>query len=346
MTQEKLIDAITDLDSDILNRYFDMKADLASKKKPRKRTWVKWVSVAACFALIIAVALPILNNITTPNPIVNGDNIYGVVNNIDNSMQYMTLEELCLHANEVVSARYLGGTIENGVCKLEFVIIERHKGVGNETSLHLTYQPSDNHIYDDYVFAPFEKGETYLLLLEKKSQTVYDKTDLYSFVSSQLVLSISNIANCSLYGESLEKHMKSSNISAPQTTDQLINYILECSKNVPDEKSSELIYIQSTDLNAVISGSDYVVKATVGNCRFTGSDGRVTHYCTIESSYKGDLKVATEIEVLFPKDAVAIGDSFILIVNKFTNTASSFILTSDNSIIDVSQEEIIIEIIN
>ena len=58
MTQEKLIDAITDLDSDILNRYFDMKADLAAKKKPRKRTWVKWASVAAaCFCLILVVSV-------------------------------------------------------------------------------------------------------------------------------------------------------------------------------------------------------------------------------------------------------------------------------------------------
>ena len=48
MTQEKLIDAITDLDIDILNRYFDIKADLAAKKKPKKRTWVKWASMAAC----------------------------------------------------------------------------------------------------------------------------------------------------------------------------------------------------------------------------------------------------------------------------------------------------------
>ena len=57
MTQEKLIDAITDLDSDILDRYFDMKADLAAKKKPRKRTWVKWASLAACFALIITASM-------------------------------------------------------------------------------------------------------------------------------------------------------------------------------------------------------------------------------------------------------------------------------------------------
>ena len=54
MTQEKLIDAITDLDSDILNRYFDMKADLAAKKKPKKRTWVKWASLAAaCMVLVV-----------------------------------------------------------------------------------------------------------------------------------------------------------------------------------------------------------------------------------------------------------------------------------------------------
>ena len=57
MTQEKIIDAITDLDSDILNRYFDMKADFAAKKKPKKRTWVKWASIAACVALLVSVSV-------------------------------------------------------------------------------------------------------------------------------------------------------------------------------------------------------------------------------------------------------------------------------------------------
>ena len=57
MTQEKLIDAITDLDSDILERYFAVKADLAEKKKPRKRTRVKWASLAACLALVFVSAI-------------------------------------------------------------------------------------------------------------------------------------------------------------------------------------------------------------------------------------------------------------------------------------------------
>ncbi len=57
MTQEKLIDAITDLDSDILERYFAVKADLAEKKKPKKNDWVKWASLAACFCFAIMVAV-------------------------------------------------------------------------------------------------------------------------------------------------------------------------------------------------------------------------------------------------------------------------------------------------
>ncbi len=68
MTQEKLIDAITDLDSDILNRYFDMKADLASKKKPKKRTWIKWASMAAaCFCLVLVVSVVFFKGEQTPN---------------------------------------------------------------------------------------------------------------------------------------------------------------------------------------------------------------------------------------------------------------------------------------
>ena len=60
MTQDKLTDAITELDSDILERYVRMKNTLAEKKKPKQRAWVKWTSLAACFAILLITCVTIL----------------------------------------------------------------------------------------------------------------------------------------------------------------------------------------------------------------------------------------------------------------------------------------------
>ena len=52
MTGEKLSNAITELDSDILDRYFTMKSSL--EKKAKRRAWIKWTPlVAACLALVV-----------------------------------------------------------------------------------------------------------------------------------------------------------------------------------------------------------------------------------------------------------------------------------------------------
>lgn len=92
MTQEKIIDAITELDSDILDRYFFMKQALMEKKKPKKRAWLKWASLAAaCFALVIC-AIPIMNLILGGS---NGDapvsNTYNSIEEVHNVLGYDTL---------------------------------------------------------------------------------------------------------------------------------------------------------------------------------------------------------------------------------------------------------------
>ena len=92
MTQEKIIDAITDLDSDILDRYFTMKNELASKKKPTKRTWVTWASLAAaCFALVIC-AMPIMKMVFggshSAAPV---SNTYNSIEEVHNVLGYDTL---------------------------------------------------------------------------------------------------------------------------------------------------------------------------------------------------------------------------------------------------------------
>lgn len=61
MTQEKWLDAVTDLDSDILDRYFTVKSELAEKKKVKNTKWVKWGAIAACITLIVCaiISLPV-----------------------------------------------------------------------------------------------------------------------------------------------------------------------------------------------------------------------------------------------------------------------------------------------
>ena len=81
MTQENLINAITKLDSDILDRYFIMKQGLEVKKKQKNNHWIKWASLAACWCLIISVAFvfPMMQEDTVDIALPEKGEITGVV---------------------------------------------------------------------------------------------------------------------------------------------------------------------------------------------------------------------------------------------------------------------------
>lgn len=344
MTSENIFRAMRDIDMQLI---LDAAPDL-----PRKKTisWQKIVTIAACFCIIVIGAIGYYNVVLRGASAAGPEDdryIYGKISSehIESIIEFMTLEELCLHANEVVTAEYTGGVIENGKCILSFSVTERHKGSGTETDLRLPYLPSSGEVHDDFIISPFEKGRRYILILEKKLPTVYDKDDLYSFVSSRLIIPCDNVGEATLGGESLKKHMAGFDMDEPMDTQFLIDYILNCSRDVPNEETAIVPYIPSDNLSEIISGSDNVLKITVGEIKYDAGD-RVTHNCTVEAEYKAADKIDSEIEVLFPKDAVSAGDTVIIIVNKFPSTERSFLLTSDYGIINISQEDIILDIIN
>ena len=127
MTQEKLIDAITDLDSDILNRYFDMKADLAAKKKPKKRTWVKWASMAACFCLIIVATIMVVPNMLN-NPNENADKITRQGVTVNSSIGQLTLTESNIENNQCTFTLIKENNKPIYICFRGFSILETYTG--------------------------------------------------------------------------------------------------------------------------------------------------------------------------------------------------------------------------
>ena len=91
MTIEKLSDAITELESDILDRYFIIKQSLDEKKNPRKRTLIKWASLAACLCLIITAGIIILPYIVEP-PLEGPYTYYYVGDIVESSLGTVTFE--------------------------------------------------------------------------------------------------------------------------------------------------------------------------------------------------------------------------------------------------------------
>ncbi|MBR2346349.1 MAG: hypothetical protein IKA68_01950 [Clostridia bacterium] len=74
MKKEKLIDAITDIEPDVLDRYFDMKKGFSERKKPHKHAWIKWVVIAACLSLLVTTVFAAASDNNQPYKKPDGNN--------------------------------------------------------------------------------------------------------------------------------------------------------------------------------------------------------------------------------------------------------------------------------
>ena len=90
MTQEKLANAITELDSDILDRYFIMKKSL--EKKAKKRAWIKWAPLAAaCLALVVFIVPSVFIAFQGAHSADPGVDIYNSLDAVHDALGYDTL---------------------------------------------------------------------------------------------------------------------------------------------------------------------------------------------------------------------------------------------------------------
>lgn len=192
MTQDKLTDAITELDSDILERYVRMKNSLAEKKKPKHRAWVKWASaVAACFVLVIAVTfitqyIPTEYNLNYSYVGDNGKETYIASENI--WIYYVDKGEIerervklpCTAQNVFITWKHLN-TIGDEVKLIEYKIVSN----GNESTSDFEGEGVVNYEQGDYfalnitVTENLQSYEDYEVLIDslEKSMSEYSNID-------------------------------------------------------------------------------------------------------------------------------------------------------------------------
>lgn len=192
MTQDKLADAITELDSDILERYVRMKKTLAEKKRPRQRAWVKWASaVAACFVLVIAVTfitqyIPTEYNLNYSYVGDNGKETYIASENI--WIYYVDKGEIerervklpCTAQNVFITWKHLN-TIGDEVKLIEYKIVSN----GNESTSDFEGEGVVNYEQGDYfalnitVTENLQSYEDYEVLIDslEKSMSEYSNID-------------------------------------------------------------------------------------------------------------------------------------------------------------------------
>ncbi len=70
MKKNNMIDAINNIDGDLIENYFRTEEKLVQvKTKKREPMWIKWVSIAACFCLFLSLAVVFLNRYSYSPPV-------------------------------------------------------------------------------------------------------------------------------------------------------------------------------------------------------------------------------------------------------------------------------------
>lgn len=283
----------------------------------------------------------------------SGEDVSFVYNSAESI--YVPFEKLLKNTTDVVEGVFRDVSVVNGMYYYEFSVTRSLRGKEIGSTVCVQSLPADEIILNtDITYSTYhigyEKGHSYLLLLQRYS-SVYTEEDRFSFVQDSLIIPLDTLQgtsgsmqNMSLYGSKLTDHMTSQEARHSLENGTFKAFILSSVEGNPFDCGRE--YIHSTDLGSIMEGSQYVIKVRINGIAMESLTGdRITYRCSVENVYKGDLDKQT-IEVTFPIDAAEVNDVCIVAVNELEGTAQkNFVMSSKNSVYDVSDEGAIIGIL-
>lgn len=314
----------------------DLVADAIEYKRTKnKNTWVKWVQLAACLVLVVALGIPLIRSITSffekkqsKNVIIHG---YTVTRTLEKTLSYTTdiLEGKCIDS-------YKG---EDGNIHYTFKCLNSYYGdtEGDEISV-IGYDYKTVYDGKEVYSNKYQNGSDYLLVLTFVPQ-VYQKSDYYQCSDDFLFIDKDDPEKSTMYGQPITKH---SELKTVGSFDQLISYMIQCA-----EEGEKIYrdYIRSDDIGVIAQDSPYILTVKVLNKDDKMISGKnVSGYvCQVEHVFKSESSVGGVITVLFNDNDVKVGSSYILCLYK---EGSAFIFASKTNMFDISIEDTITELVN
>jgi len=253
---------------------------------------------------------------------------------------YLYFEELLKYPTDFIIGELLSLTKKDEHYYFTFSVKKdyRDNGFGAEVVVQVDVSENIADLTYPTYGNPMTVGKSYYLLLDRYSPSVYSESedDIFAFVNDSLCIPADAAEDGAfLYGTDLKDHFKTQEALSAFSSGRFDTFILEKIKDNPLRRGTE--YIRSDDVQTIIRLSDYVLTVKVNGLydeSFTGD--RLTGSCVVENVLKGEVENTT-VTIIFPGDKVEKGSSYIVALDKTSKTSTIFILSSKNSIFDISE---------
>lgn len=259
------------------------------------------------------------------------------------SMIPMTFEEYIANATNIVSAKYLGVNVEGSLAYLSFEPVSQIKGQIEEETfavvrrLDTVYTTTSGYQYTgDY--SRYVVGEEYLLVLEKHVSVYYD-CDRYYILGDIFIPKMTSY-DATMFGRAELDQFISTEGRVMDTYKEISSFISEIAKkNTSNKEYIGSSYVTSTKLTDIVENSTYIFKVKVTELKkYVESNNTEFFVCTLSEVLKGE-EDREKFEIVFVADTVEIGNEYVVLLNKVSETTLFYILSSINSVYSVSDTE-------
>jgi hypothetical protein len=246
------------------------------------------------------------------------------------SFTYHTFESVLELASDIVKARLLAVTDYEGNKDYEFQVLKNYVGSNEDGTIHMYVMKRSAEEASGY-----EIGKDYFLMLVKCSDVYYPHI---KYLNCGVFLPCEDLSRASMYDEPIAKHSQLENVKHEE---ELVKYIVDYLQACSSENRYVDMgnpFIQSTDLQTVITQAEAVVvvkakKESVDSDIIDAWD-RDHWICTVQEGIKGKWEEGSEITIILPKNTVKAETEYVIALR--SSSRDVYALAAPNSMYDLS----------